>query len=115
MSNRLLHKRELIIVAALVLISLTALLVLRSSGSRGVAVVTYYNEVIERIDLRRDGIYHIQGNLPVTLEVLDGRIRFIDSVCPDHICQGYGWLGGETDNDIAICMPAGITVRVEKR
>ena len=42
----------------------------------------------------------------------DGRIRFINSRCPDHICEGYGWLSKEHDQ--AVCMPAGVVVSVEK-
>ncbi len=49
---------------------------------------------------------------PVTLEVSEGRIRFINSRCPDHICEGYGWLSKEHDQ--AVCMPAGVVVSVEK-
>ena len=45
------------------------------------------------LPLDKDGTYEIsEGKLPVTLEVSEGRIRFINSRCPDHICEGYGWL-----------------------
>ncbi|MFQ8832356.1 MAG: NusG domain II-containing protein [Ruthenibacterium lactatiformans] len=61
----------------------------------------------------QDGTYEIsEGKLPVTLEVSEGRIRFINSRCPDHICEGYGWLSKEHDQ--AVCMPAGVVVSVEK-
>ena len=48
----------------------------------------------------------------MTLEVSEGRIRLINSRCPDHICEGYGWLSKEHDQ--AVCMPAGVVVSVEK-
>lgn len=65
------------------------------------------------LPLDKDGTYEIsEGKLPVTLEVSEGRIRFINSRCPDHICEGYGWLSKEHDQ--AVCMPAGVVVSVEK-
>ena len=50
------------------------------------------------VPLEKDGVYHIDGAaLPVTLEVRDGKIRFIDSRCPDHVCEGFGWVATEYD------------------
>ena len=38
------------------------------------------------LPLDKDGTYEIsEGKLPVTLEVSEGRIRFINSRCPDQI------------------------------
>ena len=115
MLKSFLRKREVLVISAILVVSVAALLLMHQKKESTVAIVTYYNQVIQVIDLDDDGFYSIQGDLPVTLEVRDHRIRFVDSRCPDHICEGYGWLGGEIDNDIAICMPAGITVRVERR
>ena len=64
------------------------------------------------LSLTEDGLYPIEGaRLPVTLEVADGRIRFIKSRCPDRICEHAGWLSREFDQ--AVCMPAGVSVTVE--
>ena len=66
----------------------------------------------QTISLETDGVYHIEGaKLPVTLEVTDGKIRFIDSQCPDHLCEGFGWV--QTEYDSAVCVPAGVSVRVK--
>ena len=34
----------------------------------------------------------------------DGAARFVDSPCPDHICEGFGWLSNE--DQTATCLPA---------
>lgn len=66
------------------------------------------------LSLAEDGRYSIEGGrLPVTLEVAGGRIRFVESQCPDHICEHYGWLSQEYDQ--AVCMPAGVVVTVERQ
>lgn len=63
------------------------------------------------IPLDKDGITLVEGGLlPVRLEVKDGGIRFVDSVCPDHLCEGFGWLRYE--GDWAACLPAGVTVNI---
>ena len=65
------------------------------------------------ISLAKDGTYTIEGvGLVVTLEVQDGAIRFVNSQCPDHVCEGYGWLRQEHDQ--AICMPAGVVVTLKE-
>jgi hypothetical protein len=44
------------------------------------------------------------GYYTVHIEVRDGAARFVDSPCPDHICENYGWISLEDQQ--AICMPA---------
>lgn len=84
-----------------------------SAEKGGVAAVHVDNsdEVI-RIELDKDGEYHIDGGkLPVTLVVKDGAISFYNSQCPDHICEGTGFISRE--GQTAICMPAGVAVIIE--
>jgi hypothetical protein len=64
------------------------------------------------IPLAQDQVVTFEANgIPVTLEVSDGAIRFINSQCADHVCEGFGWLRKEHDQ--AICMPAGVVVTLE--
>ena len=65
-----------------------------------------------RLPLNRDGTFEIEGAaFPVTLQVKDGAVRFINSVCPDHICEHTGWL--QLEGEVAVCAPAGVSVTVE--
>ena len=65
------------------------------------------------LPLSQDGVYPIEGAaLPVTLEVKDGAVRFVDSVCPDHICENTGWL--RLEGEAAVCAPAGVAVTVQQ-
>lgn len=84
-----------------------------SRGGGATARVDVADEQGITLSLQEDGVYHIDsGRLPVTLEVKDGAVRFANSVCPDHLCEGFGWLRKEHDQ--AICMPAGVVVTVEE-
>ena len=46
------------------------------------------------------------------LQVKDGAIAFLDSQCPDHICEQFGWL--DKDGAWAACVPAGVYVVVQE-
>ena len=63
------------------------------------------------LSLEENAVHSIpEGKFIVTLEVKDGRIRFIDSKCPDHLCEGFGFIQHEDES--AICMPAGVAVLI---
>ena len=65
----------------------------------------------QEISLEEDNTYFIEdGKIRVTLEVKDGRIRFVNSLCPDHLCEGFGFISYE--DETAICMPAGVAVLI---
>ena len=44
------------------------------------------------------------GYLTVHIKIQDGAARFVDSPCPDHICESFGWLSEE--DQTATCLPA---------
>ena len=62
------------------------------------------------VPLDEDTLISIDAALPVQLEVRDGAICFVHSVCPDHTCEGFGRL--RHVGDWALCAPAGVTVRI---
>ncbi|MEE0801218.1 MAG: NusG domain II-containing protein [Gemmiger sp.] len=83
------------------------------AGAGHTAVLTYGDENTElRIPLDRDQRYDIDtGYYTIHLEVSGGGIRFVDSPCPDHTCEGFGVLRKE--GDWAACLPARASVTVE--
>ncbi|WP_367925183.1 NusG domain II-containing protein [uncultured Ruthenibacterium sp.] len=105
-------KNILFAVAVLVVAGVLALWgAQRGAGAQ--AVVSVADGQTQRIPLSQDGLYSIEGApFPVTLEVKEGAIRFVDSQCPDHICENFGWLSKEYDQ--AICAPAGVVVSIEE-
>ena len=102
-----------IIFAAVILALAGGLWLMRLGAQPGKsALVEVIGGETQTISLETDGIYHIEdAQLPVTLEVKDGKIRFIDSQCPDHLCEGFGWV--QTEYDSAVCVPSGVSVRVK--
>ena len=77
-----------------------------SAASLLKAQLTYgdSNTVMD-ISLDEDGTYDVDtGYYTVHIEVKDRAARFINSPCPDHICENYGWISME--DQTAICAPA---------
>ena len=61
--------------------------------------------VLLDLPLTKDATYDVDtGYLTVHIQVQDGAARFVDSPCPDHICEHYGWLREE--DQTATCLPA---------
>ena len=77
-----------------------------------VAVVDFGDGITETIPLDEDHDYlYDVGDYIVHLQVKDGAIAFLDSQCPDHVCEQFGWL--DKDGAWAACVPAGVYVVVE--
>lgn len=106
------HKKLLInlIFAAVILIAAGVLFALRSAnqtpGASLEAELIYGdNNTVLTFPLTQDKIYDVDtGYLTVHIEVKDGSARFVDSPCPDHVCEGFGWLSEE--DQTATCLPA---------
>ena len=73
--------------------------------------ILYSPEKYAYIDLDKDAVYDIDtGRYTIHLQVQNGGIRFIDSPCPDHLCENFGTL--HEVGDWAACMPAKASVTV---
>lgn len=105
------HKKLWIdlIFAAVILAAAGILFALRSakqsSSTLGAELIYGDANTVQKISLDKDATYDIDtGYLTVHIEVKDGAARFIDSPCPDHICENYGWIAQEDQS--ATCLPA---------
>lgn len=105
----LFRKRDIVIISLLLIAAVLFYLVpklIRPEGNT--ASVIYDGNEIMKISLTEEGTYTIHGDLTATLEVRNGKIRFINSLCPDKLCEGFGWISLE--GETAVCMPARLAV-----
>ncbi len=106
-------KQEIAVIGVLLLAALAVWAVFGLKSRKGnVASVNYDGSVVMTIPLNEDGFYYVDADLPVSLEVSGGAIRFVNSQCPDHICEGYGYISEVGES--AVCMPAKVAVTVEE-
>lgn len=109
--KQFIKRKELIAVVVILFTAVAAFLILQFVTADQVAAeVTVAGEVVQLIDLSEDKIYSVDALLPVTLEVMDGAIRFVHSQCPDHTCEAFGWIDDVTEH--AICLPARVAVQI---
>ena len=110
------RQKDIIIIAAILLAALVFYLVFLTNRAQGgtaqiVMRQTGGGQTIQEISLSEDRTITIEDTpFPVTLEVQGGRVRFIHSQCPDHVCENVGWL--QYEGDEAVCLPARVLVRV---
>ena len=109
--KRLKSWQKNLIFAAVVLAAAALLFVLyRANAPKAeplVAVVDFGDGIAGTIagrGPRLSGI--VVGDYIVHLQVKDGAIAFLDSQCPDHVCEQFGWLGRQ--DAWAACVPAGL-------
>lgn len=82
-------------------------------GEHLTAVADFGMGAVERIPLDTDHDYYYQvGDYIVHLQVKQGAIAFLDSQCPDHVCESFGWL--DQPGQWACCVPAGVYLSVEE-
>lgn len=102
---------DIILIALLLLISICAFLFVRLTGKQGsAAVVSVEGEVVQRIDLGKDGVYELNGGTNI-LEVKGGKARMIHADCPDKLCTHMGSI--DSDGQAIICLPNKLTVVVQ--
>lgn len=111
-------KRNLIFTLAVLalaagLFAAQRLVLLQKTGAPA-AVLTYGEPArILRIDLGQDDTYDIDtGFYIIHLRVENGTIAFVDSPCPDHLCEGFGRL--KAVGDWAACLPAYAALSIEE-
>lgn len=111
-----LKKRDLLILLAVFLLAAAAWLFWRATASseQNLAVITLDGAEIRRIDLETepDGVFSLQQEygVPVSFEVKEGAIRFVNVDCPDHICEDEGFVSLE--GQTAVCMPNRVALSI---
>ena len=105
------HKIDIIVIASLLILSLTVLLLVgltRKGGSR--IVVTRDGEVIGEYSLDLDGVYTLNGGTNI-LTVSGGVAYMSYSSCPDHVCENTGKV--RYVGEMIVCLPNRLTLTVE--
>jgi hypothetical protein len=107
---KFLGKYDPYILISLILATLLLLILQTSPNSaRGKIIVE-----IEGKDFyifEKDGVYPIKGkkeNYLMTIEISKGKVRVIESTCPDKLCVKSGWL--ESANSAIVCVPNKIVI-----
>ena len=111
------NKTDKVFIVVLVLLSVALYgtirtMVISSTSDMKIAVVTYRDKEVLRIDMSKDGIYTVDGTLgDVIIEVENNRIRVKEETSPYHICSIQGWV--EYVRIPIVCLPNHIMIMIE--
>lgn len=101
-----------ILISSLVLYATMEFFVKATTSAQTVAVVTYKDTEIMRIDMAKNGTYTVQGTLgDVVIEVLDGQVRVEKETSPYHLCSIQGWV--QYTGIPIVCLPNHIVILIE--
>ena len=109
-----LKKNDIILIIVVLIIGIAAgFYILLNKKSGGKAVLKYGNNLSLDIDLSKDGKINLESNgIEIHLDIKEGAIAFIQSECPDHICERFGYI--KNVGESAICLPAQASVTIVK-
>lgn len=109
MERAVISKKDLLLIGGILLIALVlgVFFLLKQGSDACVAALSIDGTIVETYDLKKEENRLIDlrksYGVPVVLEIKDGAICFHESVCPDHICENYGFISRE--GETAVCMP----------
>lgn len=111
------NKADKIFLAILLVVSIALYgsirwLVNASTSDQKVAVVTYKDKEVLRIDMKNDGTYTVDGTLgDVIIEVKDNKIRVQEETSPYNICSIQGWV--EYARVPIVCLPNHVMILIQ--
>ncbi len=103
-------KRDLILIAGVLLAALALLLVFELTRKEGARVVVKVDgtEVAE-YSLTENGTYELNGGTNI-LRIEDGKAYLCEADCPDHLCVKQGKV--HRTGEVITCLPNKLTVTV---
>lgn len=106
--------REIVLGISVIIICLSIWYIMQQGKDIGSkAVLSYADGKKREIPLNKNAIYDYESNgLSIHIQVKDGRAKFVNSECPDHLCEHYGWLNKE--EQLAICLPAKASLTIKE-
>lgn len=113
------NKRDVIIIAGVLLLAAALFFIFRGTGDRDVAVIYVRNQLYARVPLDEPQEITIEQDGEVNvIEITGSGVRMKSSTCKNQLCVHQGELTPENKlkNDLGgyiICLPNGISVTIE--
>ncbi|NOY40016.1 MAG: NusG domain II-containing protein [Nitrospirae bacterium] len=94
----------------LILLSLSGSFLVKGLALSGnTATIEVNGKLLYRLSLNEDKTVEVDGPIGVTrVEVKQGKIRIVDSPCPNKLCVRQGWI----ERGAIICLPNRVVVTI---
>jgi len=95
---------------ALILLSVSGLFLVKGLALSGnTASIEVNGKLLYRLSLNEDRTVEVHGPIGITrVEVKQGKIRIVDSPCPNKLCIRQGWI----KRGAIICLPNRVVVTI---
>ena len=101
--------RPLDFVFAFISIGFGIFFTIKNISQKGSSVLVNADGKRYEYSAKKDGIYKVGGAIGITtFEIKNGRVRIIDSPCPNKTCVNQGW------HSPLVCLPNNVIITVEK-
>ena len=106
------HKAEIIIISFLVISLLIGMLLVLLNLKGGKKAIVYHgSDLVLEIDLSKDEVYEVNGDIsPVKIVVKDNELWVDSSGCDKKICINTGIISHE--NEFILCSPNKIFIKI---
>ena len=105
---------DVVMVGAVLAATAAVLLWVGTGDARGTegatARVLLGDAVIEELPLSADRQLRLR-DVGMTLEVKDGRVRVVESDCPNKVCVHTGWIA--LSGEVIACVPNRVIIRID--
>ncbi len=100
--------RPLDFIITLSIVALGIFLTVKSISQKGSLVTVNADGKRYEYSSKKNGIYKVAGPLGITtFEIKDGKVRIIDSPCPNKNCVNQGW------HSPLVCLPNKVIINLE--
>ncbi len=115
-NKKIIVKKDFFIILAIVLtgiIVVSVSFIMKKTNHGKTAVISVDSEIIEKINLEthENNTFSIENIKGVVFEVNKGKIRIIESDCPDKICVKTDFINSKSEK--IVCLPKKLIVEIE--
>ena len=106
-------KKDIILIAAVLAISLISLAAIKMTQKDGKEViVTVEGKEVYKTSIKKDQIYQIpEENGTNVMQIKDGKVTMIEATCPDHYCMKQKAV--DEHGGSIICLPNKVVIEGE--
>ena len=106
-------KKDIILIAAVLAISLISLAAIKMTQKDGKEViVTVEGKEVYKTSIKKDQIYQIpEKNGTNVMQIKDGKVTMIEATCPDHYCMKQKAV--DEHGGSIICLPNKVVIEGE--
>lgn len=114
--RKFVKKIDILIIFVLILVCVFIYFkIFNNKYKKTLAQISYNGRIIREINLEnaKDEIFTLKENKNVSFQIKDSKIRFVNTKCPDKLCENVGYI--YQPNSVAICMPNKVTLKIVKQ